>query len=116
MSRTAIHLSPVERTTGPWRVWYGELAGLQAIAAPIAQGDPLRSHRPQVTTVAVECLRLLLDDRLRVLVDRVGPGRGVHPAEPRVEALVDEELSPGDRAVGSEPAVAGHLQLGAEVE
>ena len=33
-----------------------------------------------------------------------------------VEALVDEELAPGHRAVGVEPLVARHLQLGAEEE
>jgi hypothetical protein len=33
-----------------------------------------------------------------------------------VEALVDEELAPGRRAIGVQPRVAGHLQLGAEEE
>ena len=33
-----------------------------------------------------------------------------------IEALIDEELSPGGGAVGVEALVAGHLQFGAEEE
>jgi hypothetical protein len=49
-------------------------------------------------------------------IDHVGAGRGMHPADVRIETLVDEELAPGDRAVRIEPGVAAHLQFGAEEE
>ena len=33
-----------------------------------------------------------------------------------VEALIDEELAPGDRAISVQPLVAAHLQFGPEEE
>src|SRR6185312_1799409 len=44
------------------------------------------------------------------------PARGMHPAGGGIESLVDEELSPGHRAVCIESLLARHLQLGAKVE
>ena len=66
--------------------------------------------------VAIEQLAILVHDRLGEFVDHVGRGRGMHPADVMVEALVDEELSPGCRAIDVEASVAGHLQLGAKEE
>ena len=40
----------------------------------------------------------------------------MHPAGALVESLIDEELSPRDRAVRVQPFVARHLHLGAEEE
>ena len=40
----------------------------------------------------------------------------MHPPGVLVEALVDEELAPGDRAIGVQSLVAGRLQFGAEEE
>src|ERR1700729_221060 len=40
----------------------------------------------------------------------------MHPACVLIEALVDEELSPGNRAVGVEPVLARHLELRTEEE
>ena len=50
------------------------------------------------------------------IVDHVDPARRVHPADIRVEALIDEELAPGRSAVGVQPFLARHLKLGAEEE
>ena len=57
-----------------------------------------------------------LADPLQELVYVVDLAGGVHPARRAVEALVDEELAPGHRAVRVPARVAGHLELGAEVE
>src|SRR5580692_9900001 len=38
----------------------------------------------------------------------------MHPPYPRVESLVDEELSPGHCSISIEPLSADHLQLRAE--
>src|SRR5271168_5252074 len=40
----------------------------------------------------------------------------MHPSDPRIESLVDEELTPGNRPIGIEAFSAGHLQLRAEEE
>src|SRR4030095_2760547 len=50
------------------------------------------------------------------LVDVVDAARGVHPADPIVEALIHEELSPRDGAVCVEPFVARDLDLGPKEE
>ena len=42
--------------------------------------------------------------------------RSVHPADVRVEALIDEELPPGHGAICIQPFFAHHLQLGPEIE
>ena len=57
-----------------------------------------------------------VDDGFGELVDVVDAAGGMHPTGFGVESLVDEELAPGDGAVGVQPVVAGHLQLGAEEE
>ena len=59
---------------------------------------------------------IFLRDRFKILVDVVDAARGVHPAGAIVEALVDEELSPGQRAVGVEAFLADHLRFFAEEE
>ncbi len=82
----------------------------------VRHGDLARGDRAQCLAVAVEQLAVLVHDGLGELVDHVGAGGGVHPADVPVEALVDEELAPGHRAVGIQPGVAGHLQFGAEEE
>ena len=57
-----------------------------------------------------------LHDGLEILVDRVDGARGVHPAAVLIETLVDKKLAPGNRAVGVQAFVAGHLQFRPEVE
>ena len=90
----------------------GEAAG----GGAVGQGDARRGNRAQDVAVTGERAVALVHDGLKVAVHRVRMAGGVHPAQPVVEALVDEELAPGDGAIGVEPLVAGHLQLGAEVE
>ena len=51
-----------------------------------------------------------------VFIDSVNAARGVHPTGAVVEALIDEKLTPRDRAIGVESFVARHLKLGAEEE
>ena len=82
----------------------------------VRHDDLGRSHRALLFAVAVDEAVTLLDDGFEVFVDGIDAARGVHPAGLFVEALVDEELAPGDGAIGVQPLVAGHLQLGAEEE
>ncbi len=63
-----------------------------------------------------EAVAFLADDGFEILIDGVDAAGGVHPAGAVVEALIDEELAPGDGSVGVEAFVAGHLQLGAKEE
>src|SRR5207237_9592294 len=49
-------------------------------------------------------------------IDIVDAARRVHPAGVGVEALIDEELAPGRRAIGTKAFVTRHLQFRAEVE
>ena len=90
--------------------------GRHAAGGAVGNADRPRHERPLLAAVAIEQPAAPPDDGLRVLIHRVGAGRGVHPAQPVVEALVDEELAPRRRAVGVEPLPARHLQLGAEEE
>ena len=64
----------------------------------------------RVVTVA------LLRHGFEILIDGVDAAGGVHPAGAFVEALVDEELAPGYRAVGVQAFIARHLEFGAEEE
>ena len=66
--------------------------------------------------VLVEVAVALLRHGFEILVDGIDAAGGVHPTGAVVEALVDEELAPGDGAVGIEAFVAHHLQFGAEEE
>ena len=63
-----------------------------------------------------EGVAALLLHRLGVEVRPHHAGRGVHPADMGVEALIDEELAPGAGAVDVEALVALHLGFGAEIE
>ena len=78
--------------------------------------DALLDDRPLLSADDVEALAVLLDDRLEILVDVVNAAGRVHPAGLVVEALVDEELPPGERAVGVESFFAHHLGFRAEEE
>ena len=82
----------------------------------VGQRNVLGLHLALAVTVFVEHLAIALDHGLEVFVDDVAPAGGVHPPGALVEALVDEELSPGDRAVGIEALFAGHVDFGPEVE
>ena len=87
------------------------------LGGTVGQRDRLRRHRPQLVAVTVGAPAVRPGhDRLGELVDVVDAARRVHPARVRVEALVDEELPPGGRAVGVEPFAARHVLLGAEEE
>ncbi len=79
--------------------------------------DLLHDERPLFRADAIGVAAVgLLRDRLDILVDVVDAARGVHPAGLVVEALVDEELSPGQRAVGVQAFLAHHLRFLAEEE
>ena len=94
----------------------GELLLRHARGGLVGHRDRARRHRPLLGAVLVEDAGVLLDDGLQVLVDVVDAAGGVHPAGLLVEALVDEELSPREGAVGVEALAAGHLRLVAEEE
>ena len=82
----------------------------------VRDGDVLDGDRPIFVAVAVDEPALLASHGLEVLVDVVDAARRVHPAGAVVEALVDEELAPRDRAICVQPLLARHLRLGAEKE
>ena len=73
-------------------------------------------HRAFLGTEGVDQGIALLGGGEDELVDVVHAARGVHPAGLLVEALVDEELAPGERAVGVQPLLAGDLRFLAEEE
>ncbi len=93
-------------------VTLGHRAGRRAIG----HGDGGGDHRPFLSAVSVEELAVLPDNGLGELVHHVDAAGGMHPASVLVEALIDEELPPGGRAIGVQPLVGTHLQLGAEEE
>jgi hypothetical protein len=95
----------------------GEVAhGEAAVGLAHAQRDRPRPDRAQGAAVAVEEAIAATDDGLGELVDRIDAARRMHPAEPLVEPLVDEELAPGRCAVGVQALCALHAELGAEEE
>ncbi len=94
----------------------GEFALRHPRVGPVGHCDPSLDHGTLLVAVEVVDAVVPLHDGLQELVDVVDAARGVHPAGPLVEALVDEELPPRDRAVGVEPLVADHVQLGPEEE
>src|SRR5204862_2201128 len=65
----------------------------------VANDRFLLRHRPLRGAVAINETIAAFRYSLEIFVDVVGTGRRVHPAGAVVEALVDEELSPGYRAV-----------------
>ena len=86
------------------------------LGRPPGDGDLPRDDRSLLCAVAIGQLAAPVEDLHRKLIDRIHAAGGVHPPHPGVEALVDEELSPGRRAVDIEPGVGGHLLLGPEIE
>src|SRR5688500_9772655 len=72
----------------------------------VRDGDAVHLHRALL--VAVEIRRTLprAADGLRPLVDVVHTTRRVHPSSLVIEALIDEELTPGQRSVGVESFLA----------
>src|SRR5690349_12390088 len=90
--------------------------GQMPIFRAIANGDRTHADRAAVASVAIAARLTLAFDPLREFIDVVDAARGVHPTSVSVEALVDEELSPGGSAVDVESLVARHLLLGAEEE
>ena len=94
-----------------------ELALRHAVRRFVGHHDLLRDERllfgaDLIGVAAVGLLR----HRLEVLVDVVDAARRVHPAGLVVEALVDEELSPRQRAVGVQAFLADHVRFLAEEE
>ena len=111
----AIPRAPDDRTvTGPV---HGEAPRRgAAVRRAVGQRDVRHAHRAPRVAVAVEQAAVPPDDGLQEPIDGIRVAGGVHPAQPVVEALVEEELAPGRGPVGVEPRVAGHLQLRAEIE
>ncbi len=93
-----------------------ELALRHAGGRLVRHDDALHRHGAFFGAVAIEHSVVFLHHGLEILVDVVGAARGVHPAGALVEALVDEELSPGDGAVGVQAFLAHHLRFLAEEE
>src|SRR4051812_30134187 len=81
----------------------------------VADLDRSNPKRPAGAAVTVTAGPALLLDLFGKFIDHIDAARRMHPAEVRVEALVDEELPPGRRTVSVEPLVPRHLQLRAEV-
>jgi hypothetical protein len=73
-------------------------------------------HGAQRIAVAIKNLAVFTYDGFDKLIDGVGMTRCVHPAEAGIEALVEEELSPGGGTVGVQPGIARHLQFATEIE
>ena len=95
----------------------GELLVGHAIGGLVRHRDLRRHERTlfSADTIGVAAVGLL-GHGLEVVVDVVDAAGGVHPAGLVVEALVDEELSPGQRAVGVQAFFAHHLRFFAEEE
>src|SRR4029079_18256628 len=70
-----------------------------AVGETVADRDRLRVQRAAGRAVTVAAALAAAFDRLGKFVDIVDAARGVHPPRVGVEALVDEELAPGGRAV-----------------
>ena len=81
-----------------------------------AYDDAARPDGQLPVPVTVVVAAASAGDRLQEPGDIPHAARGVHPAGRRIEALIDEELTPGDGAIRVEPLPAHHLQLGAEIE
>ena len=73
--------------------------------------DQFFLETPQFVSVLIVVTVILLDDGLEVFIDRIGSAGGVHPSGILVETLVDEKLTPGNRAVGVQPFFAHHVQF-----
>src|SRR4051812_32021668 len=113
---TVIHLPLSERTTGPCCVRYTTNCRCDSARRAIRDRDPVAHDRPRLAAVAIRVALPALGDGLGELVDVVHAAGCVHPSRAVIEALVDEELSPGHCAVCIESFVADHLQLRPEEE
>src|SRR5690606_29606873 len=80
-----------------------EVRSERALAHPalraVRDRDRARRHGAQLVTVAVEVAPVPANRGLEEPVDVVDAAGRVHPPGALVEALVDEELPPCDRAV-----------------
>ena len=81
------------------------------VAVAKREMDQFFLETPQFVSVLIVVTVILLDDGLEVFIDRIGSAGGVHPSGILVETLVDEKLTPGNRAVGVQPFFAHHVQL-----
>src|SRR5438105_13118279 len=93
----------------------GELFLSHSVPALIGNRDCSYLQRTFFIPVLVIEIGTLLDDRFQVLVDIVDTTRCVHPTGAVIEALIDEELTPGDRAVRIQTFRAEHLRFGPEI-
>ena len=110
-----VALGPHDRAVMGGVAGEGALGEL-AVFGTVGNGDGLFGDRAQFLAIAVEETIALRHDRLGKFIDIVDAARRVHPADMAVEALIDEELAPGDRAIGVQSLVAAHLQFGPEEE
>ena len=94
----------------------GEAARLEPAIRAHLDRHGIHEHRAFLTPIPIRPSGGGARHRLRILVDRIGAARGVHPPRAVIEPLIDEELSPGHRTIGVEPLLTRHLQLLAEEE
>src|SRR5581483_8242913 len=89
---------------------------LHARISLVRDADFRRHNWTLLVPVLVKVRVAFLDDRFEVFIHLIDRARRVHPAAMLVETLIDEELSPRDRAISIEAFIASHLQFGSEVE
>src|SRR3954463_12565150 len=92
----------------------GELLLRHPLWGAVADDRFLLRHRPLPGAVAIDEMVTALRYGLEIFVDVVGAGGRVHPASALVEALINEELPPGHRAIGVQALLTRDLHLGAE--
>src|SRR5207237_1861177 len=92
----------------------GREAAADEAAVRVAEFQRDRPHtdRPALRAVAIAETVTPPLDLLRELVDAIDATRRVHPPRVGIEALIDEELAPGRRAISVQALVASHLLLG----
>src|SRR5271166_53631 len=95
---------------------YGKFLFRHAVAGPVGHRDSGCYYRTLLVSVPIVELIAAFCDGLQILVNRIDTAGSMHPAGMVVEALVNEELTPRDRAVGIQPFLAHHLQFGSEEE
>ncbi len=103
--------------TGPcMRAIHRELLLGHSVIGLVGDGDFLRYHGELFVPVLVIVAAIFFLHGLEIFADGVDTARRVHPADVRVEALIDKELAPGHGAIGIQAFVARHLQLRPEIK
>src|SRR5262245_49520838 len=94
----------------------GEFLLGHSVAGSVRHSNLIDRNRPLFPTILVKEAAILFFDGFEIFIDRIHSARCVHPASAIVEALVDEKLAPGRRAVSIQTLLAYHLQLRPEKE